>query len=111
MFKIPHQASAATATTHEAPIQHRFLKDTAVREFCSLASSNLPAPSGNECNEFTADKGIGRTKTKLDITGVHFLDYHIQYLDCLTMRQPSWYPLVLILHMAISHLQVTCSPL
>jgi hypothetical protein len=69
-FRLPHIKRAGSATHHDPPIRHRFAEDEKVREFCIAPSSSIPAAQPTECNDFDADKAIGRVASNYDITGV-----------------------------------------
>lgn len=68
-FRLAHLATAGTATRSEPAVQHRFLPDADVHTFCQGTSRNVPLPEANNCNDFNADKELGRTKQKFDISG------------------------------------------
>lgn len=72
-FRLPHLRNAGQSTKHEPPVASRILGDSFVQDFCNLPAANLAAADQNECNDFNADKQLGRTKDLFDITGKFLL--------------------------------------
>lgn len=70
-FKVTHLRKAGTATLHDTPLQHRFPDDAKVAEFCQsrVVSRAKGSSETKECNDFDADKQLGRTSEKYDFTG------------------------------------------
>jgi hypothetical protein len=70
-FKVTHLKAAATATHHGPPVQHRFQDDAKVETFCMDRAVFMAKGSSEikECNDFAADKPLGRSAAKNDITG------------------------------------------
>jgi hypothetical protein len=69
-YKSPHLRKAGAATNRVPTIQHRFQDDARVEEFCkSRAVETVTRSAEKECNDFDADKELGRTSEKYDRTG------------------------------------------
>lgn len=77
-FTIKHERRAGTSTTGRCPIIKRVLSDAGNKAFAAdagrsdaQAGSTAPVVSQmGECNDFRADKALGRDSVKHDITGV-----------------------------------------
>eukprot|EP00878_Enallax_costatus_P029652 GHUV01032192.1.p1 GENE.GHUV01032192.1~~GHUV01032192.1.p1 ORF type:complete len:557 (+),score=190.43 GHUV01032192.1:1035-2705(+) len=66
--RVAHLAKAGTSTTHTNPARFRFVPDDYVAEFAGFAGKSTAATT--TCNNFDADRQLGRASNVYDISGV-----------------------------------------
>ena len=85
-FKLPHLRTAGAATTHEPALQRLFVPDAEVLAF-GERTGRAPPASGQECNDFNADRVLGRRHQKYDLTGARSVPGGAMLLSCSCVNQ------------------------
>ena len=80
-FKLPRLQNAGAATVHEPAYQDVFMSDAEVRHH-GCQKPQLPAAAAQQCNDFHADKVLGRKHKKYDVTGVQLACCSKMHLLC-----------------------------